>query len=160
MKNLVLILPLFLLVVLVNCTKKVAKNTALAYSDAAILDSCAQQNKVYYKNDPGILFSGAAGPHGNFKLRFNKIASTALTDNGKLPVNKSMPEGSLIVKDVYNGGSVDIYAFMYKVSGSWLWGEIKTNGQVLYSVNKDPEVCISCHSQAGNRDLVVSFNYY
>lgn len=160
MKLLICFLPILLIAALINCTKKVGKNTALAYSDAAILDSCAQQNKVYYKNDPATLLSGAAGPHGNFKLRFNKIANAALTDNGKLPVNKSMPNGSLIVKDVYTGGSVDLYAFMYKVSGSWLWGEIKTNGQVLYSVNKNPGVCISCHSQAGNRDLVVSFNFY
>lgn len=149
-----------ILFMLVYCTKKQGKNPSLAYTDMALLDSCKKQNHTYYKNDPATLLPGTSGPHGAFKLRFNAIAFKALTSNGKLPAGGSFPEGSLIIKDVYSGREVSLYAFMYKRSGSWLWAEIKPGGEVLYSVNKNPEGCTNCHSQAGNRDLVVSFNVY
>jgi len=160
MKVLSVLFSIILVALSFSCTKKTAKNTALAFSDPAIFDSCSRPNRSYYKNDPVTLLSGAAGPHGNFKLRFNAIAFNALTQNGKLPAGKQMPDGGLIIKDIYQGGNVALYAYMYKVSGTWLWGEIKTNGQVLYSVNMDPGVCVDCHRQAGNRDLLLSFNFY
>ncbi len=144
---------------LLACTKRQGKNPTLAFTDKALLDSC-QQMHDYYKNDPGLLLSGSAGPHGTFKLRFNSIAKSALTDQGKLPANGSFPEGSLIIKDVYQGGKISLYALMYKRTGSWLWAEIEPGGSVHYSVNKNPSVCTGCHSQPGNRDLVVSFNFY
>ena len=149
-----------LLIVLVCCTKKQGKNPALAYTDLPLLDSCSQSYHKYYKNDATSLLSGAHGPHGTFKLRFNAIAFKALTNNGKLPVGGSFPEGSLIIKDIYNGGNLSLYAFMYKKSGSWLWAEIKPNKEVLHSINDKETVCTGCHSQSGNRDLAVSFNFY
>ena len=150
----------FLMLILSSCTKQKGKNPSLAYSDGALYDSCATKEHYYYKNDPNILLSGAAGPHGTFKLRFNSIALKALTDNGKLPVSGTMPEGSMIIKDVYRNGNLALYAFMYKKSGSWLWAEIKANKTVEHSVTKNPFVCTDCHSQQGNRDLVVSFKVY
>ena len=153
---------LFLLVciasVLYSCTKDIAKNPLLAYSDKALYDSCKNADAfTYYQNLPNTVYSGANGPHGPFKLKFNKIAYAALTDNGKLPVGQQFPNGSLIVKEVQADG---LYALMYKKEGSWLWAEITANGDADYSVNKDPSVCTSCHSQSGQRDLVVSFNFY
>jgi hypothetical protein len=158
MKPLSLIIAI--LIALVCCTKKQGKNPALAFTDMALLDSCKNQDHRYYQNNGAILLSGASGPHGTFKLRFNSVAFKALTNNGKLPVEGSFPEGSLVIKDVYNGNDISVYAFMYKRSGSWLWAEVKPDKQVLYSVNKNPSGCTGCHSQTGNRDLVVSFNFY
>lgn len=160
MKFVTCFLPLALIALLINCTKKIGTNTALAYSNKALFDSCRKEGRIYYKNNPNTLLPGTGGPHGTFKLRFNATAFAALTDNGKLPTGKKMPDGSFIIKDVYTGGQLTLYAFMYKISGSWIWGEIKENGQVFYSVDKNPETCISCHSQAGNRDLVATFKYY
>ncbi len=149
------------LLLFIACTKKEGKSTALALSDLALLDSCKNTSHPFYKNDSTTLYSGSAGPHGNFKLRFNIIAYKSLTDKGKLPLNAAMPEGSLIIKDIYTGGNnITLYAFMYKKSGSWIWGEVTPDKQILYSVFKNPSVCIGCHSQQGNRDLVVSFNFY
>lgn len=156
-----IVMPCLLLVlVLVFCTKKQGKNPALAYTDSALLDSCNAENLYYYKDDPTLVLSGKAGPHGTFKLRFNSIAYKALTDNGNLPQNGSFPEGSLIVKDIYQGGSVSLYALMYKKSGSWLWAEIEPGGSVHYSVNKNPSTCTGCHGQPGNRDLALTFHFY
>lgn len=143
-----------------SCTKKVGTNPELAYSDLALFDSTQNQNYKYYKNDPNTLLSGVHGPHGTFKLRFNSVAYSALTDNGKLPVNTKFPEGSFLVKDIYKNGVVDIYAYMYKRNGSWLWGEAHSNGKFLFTAKDGPASCVGCHSQSGNRDLAVAFNFY
>lgn len=145
---------------LVFCTKDQGINPSLAFTDQSLLDSCKQSYHTYYQNDAATLLAGSAGPHGAFKLRFNSVAFKVLTSNGKLPVGASFPEGSFIIKDIYSGNAVSLYAFMYKKSGSWLWGEVKPNGDVVYSVNKNPSGCTGCHSQTGNRDLALSFNFY
>lgn len=140
-----------------SCTKDVAKNPLLAYSDKALLDSSKNTTAfIYYKDDASTIYPGTTGAHSSFKLKFNKIAATVLTDNGKIPVGQQFPNGSFIVKEMQSG----LNAFMYKKEGSWLWAEIYSNGDVLYSVNKGSQPCINCHSQSGNRDLVVSFNFY
>lgn len=148
---------------LAACTKDEGKNPSLAYSDRALADSCNATYHHYYRNDASRILSGAKnsnGQHGPFKLRFNNIAFKALLDSGRLPLNAVMPEGSLVVKDVYEGGSIGLYAIMYKHSGSWLWAEIKPNKEVLFSVTKNSDLCVSCHSQAGNRDFLRTFSYY
>lgn len=144
--------------VLFSCKKDVGVNPLLAYSDKALYDSAKNEIAfVYYKNDPSAIYSGTTGPHGPFKLKFNKIANSVLTDNGKLPIGQKFPNGSFIVKEVQASG---LYAVMYKKEGAWLWAEINADGSTYYSVNKDPTVCTSCHSQSGQRDLAVSFNFY
>jgi hypothetical protein len=148
-----------LLIVLFSCVKKVGTNPEIAYSDKALLDSTKNQNYKYYKGKDSLL-SGSHGPHGTFKLRFNSIAFKVLTDNGKLPVNGKFPEGSFIVKDVYKNGSIDVYAYMYKRGGSWLWGEAHSNGIFVATAKDGASVCLPCHSQTGNRDNVVAFNFY
>ncbi len=161
MKNSVLFISITFIsisAILFSCKKDKGINPLLAYSDKALFDSSKNEAAfVYYKNAPTTVYSGTSGPHGSFKLRFNKIAATALTDNGKLPVGGKFPDGSLIVKDIQSSGLV---ALMYKKSGTWLWSEINADGSTLFSVNKDATVCTSCHSQPGQRDLVVSFNFY
>ena len=149
---------IILLSILYSCTKDVAKNPLLAYSDKALFDSCRNETAfTYYKNASTTVYSGANGPHGAFKLKFNKTAINVLTDNGKLPIGQKFPNGSLIVKEVQSNG---MYALMFKKEDAWLWAELNADGSSAYSVNKDPSVCINCHSQSGQRDLVVSFNFY
>lgn len=143
------------------CTKKVAKNPELAYSDRALYDSALTTNYKYYQNDPSALLSaGGNSPHGSFRLRFNSIAYNALTSGGKLPVGGVFPEGSFIIKDVYSGGSINLYAYMYKHNGSWLWGEVESDGKFKYYAKDGPAVCVGCHSQTGNRDLVTTFYFH
>lgn len=143
------------------CTKDKGINPDLAYKDFALLDSSKNSAAfTYYKNDPNTIYPGNNNSHGTFKLKFNKVAYAALTDNGKLPVGKKFPDGSFLVKEVLSGTNLNFYALMYKRKGSWLWAEIKPNGEVLYSVEKDPSLCITCHQQSGNRDLVDTFIFY
>lgn len=147
--------------ILSACTKEVAKNPELAFSDKALYDSCRNNSAFkYYKNKDSVYHVAAASnsPHGAFKLRFNFVAYAALTNNGQLPVGKKFPEGSMVVKEVQSNG---MYAFMYKHNSSWLWGEVYADGTTAFSVYKDASTaCVSCHSQSGQRDLVVSFAFY
>jgi len=147
------------LTIVYSCKKDVGKNPLLAFTDKALLDSAKNTSAfVYYKNDPNAIYSGTNGPHGAFKLKFNKIATAALTDNGKLPVGQKFPDGSFIVKEISSNG---LYAMIYKRAGSWIWTESHGDGTVVHSVVKDASAaCVSCHSQTGQRDLVVSFNFY
>lgn len=142
-----------------SCTKDIGINPLLAYSNKALLDSAKNESAfVYYKNLPSTVYSGSFGAHGPFKLKFNKIANAALTDNGKLPVGQQFPNGSFIVKEIQLN---DIYAVIYKKDGSWLWAEFKSDGSIIHSVNKDATTtCVNCHSQSGQRDFVMSFNFY
>jgi hypothetical protein len=149
------------LISVISCSKKVGTNPELAYSDLALFDSTQNSNYYYYKNNSANLLGGGSnGPHGAFKLRFNSVAHIALTDSGKLPLNKKFPEGSFIVKDVYKNGTIDNYAYMYKHNGSWLWGEVSAAGKFFYTAKDGPTVCAGCHSQSGNRDMAVSFKFY
>ena len=153
-----LFIPIFMIV---SCTKKIAKNPELAYSDFALLDSINQTANNYYKNNAGAVYPNTGAPHGPFKLRFNAIGFAALINSGKLPTGGKMPNGALIVKEIVDANNTtNFYAFMYKRAGSWIWGEIKPNKQVLYGVNKNPSLCINCHSQNINTDLIRTFQYY
>lgn len=139
------------------CTKDEGKNPLLAYSDSALLDSAKNETAfVYYKNDASAVYPGNAGAHSPFKLKFNRVAASVLTDMGKIPVGQQFPNGSFIVKEMQSG----LNAFMYKKNGSWLWAEVYNNGDILHSVNKSSETCVGCHSQAGQRDFALTFNFY
>lgn len=151
----------FCFVINYSCKKDKGKNPELAYSDKALLDSCLNEAAfVYYKNDAGAVLSGIHGPHGSFKLKFNKIATAVLTDAGKIPAGYVFPEGSMVVKQIMNGNTIVFYAFMYKYNGSWLWGEAKPNRDLVHGVNDNASICTSCHQQTGNRDWVTSFHFY
>lgn len=140
-----------------SCTKDTGKNPLLAYSDKALLDSANNEAAfIFYKNDPSAVYPGNAGAHSPFKLKFNKVAASVLTDMGKIPVGQQFPDGSFIVKEMQSG----LNAFMYKKNGSWLWAEVYNNGNILHSVNKPSETCTGCHNQSGHRDLVLTFNFY
>jgi hypothetical protein len=153
----ILFITVCIATVLYSCRKDIGKNPLLAFSDRALFDSAKNENAFVYYQNSATVHSGTNGPHGSFKLKFNKIANAALTDNGKLPVGETFPNGSMVVKVVETSG---LYALMYKKENSWLWAEFNADGSTYFSVNKDPSVCTSCHSQSGNRDLVVSFNFY
>ena len=147
--------------VLYACTKDKGRNPALAYTDFGLYDSCTSSGAfVYYKNDESIVYSGSNGPHGTFKLKFNHKANAQLLDAGKLPVGASFTDGSMVVKEIISGGKVTEYAMMYKLKGSWIWAEFNSDRSVKHSVKANNSLCTSCHSQAGNRDLVNTFYFH
>lgn len=110
---------------------------------------------TYYKGDNSILPSSNPSAHNKFfRVRFNDIAQAALTDNGKLPAGGSFPEGSLIVKELFDAqnGDLKLLAAMEKAPANsaagagWLWGEYTPDSKVVFSIYKKGDGCISCHS--------------
>lgn len=116
-----------------------------------------------YKKSSG---SGHGQPF--FKTRFNAIAATKLTSNGRIVPDANFPEGSLIVKELYKDSlTLDLYAILYKDSKNvdadakgWVWGYIRPDGNVAVSATKKGISCISCHSQNGNINYVLMHKYY
>ncbi|MBL7901255.1 MAG: hypothetical protein JNK73_04605 [Bacteroidia bacterium] len=155
------ILPLACLFLL-SCSKDVGKREGLRINESVFLDSINHSASFnYYKNDSGAVYSGVHGPHGPFKLRFNKRAFSALSQMGKLPPGSAMPEGALVIKELVNASSQTItYYYMYKYRNSWLWGKMTSKGEVQSSIYADPAGCVNCHNQTGNVDQIVAFYFY
>lgn len=139
-------------------------------TDTALYDrSKSASGFTYYKNSDSIRVSSSPSAHNPyFRVRFNSIAQAALTDNGKLPAGGSFPDGSLIVKELYDapGGSLQLLAIMEKTSSNsasgngYLWAEFDQDGKAVFSTSKKGNGCISCHSNSGNRDLARLFELF
>ena len=133
--------------------------------DSALYNEITAGGYTYFQNS-ALLSAAGASPHGSFKLRFNATAQAALDSTGELPVGGTFPTGSIIVKEVHSGGSINLYAVMKKdpsnanAGSGWLWGEYKTDGSTAFSISKKGDGCISCHSGATNRDLTQSFDLH
>jgi len=148
----ILILFIAISAITVHCKKdKIAKDE----TDASVFEQIKTNTGFsYYKSNSAILQSSAKSPHNKFfRMRYNKIAFDVMTDNGKLPVGKTFPNGSIVVKELYDSqtGSLALYAVMIKKQDSnsgkdWLWSEYKTNGDLVYSITKKGSGCISCHA--------------
>ncbi|OFY66114.1 MAG: hypothetical protein A3H98_11975 [Bacteroidetes bacterium RIFCSPLOWO2_02_FULL_36_8] len=134
-------------------------------ADKALYDATKSGGYTFYQN--GNLLTGASpSPHGSFKLRFNSTALAALDSTGELSAGKNFPTGSIIVKDVYSGSNISLYAVMQKDpsnknSGSgWVWAEYKTDGSVAFSAGKKGDGCTGCHSGTPNRDFTRTFDLH
>jgi hypothetical protein len=122
----------------------------------------------YYRNNDSIKASSKETAHGPwFRVRFNSIAKAALTDNGKLPAGKTFPEGSIVVKELFETqqGGLKYLAVMQKntsnsqAGGTWLWGEYEGDGKVFYSISQKGGGCVGCHSN-NDRDKVRTFELF
>lgn len=58
------------------------------------------------------------------------------------------PEGSIVVKDGFDGGDLDIIAIMEKRDDGWYWAEYDNDGDPDYSGR--PDICIDCHTSGSD----------
>jgi hypothetical protein len=145
-----------LAIVLFSCKKKKLNENLYEEATATGL--------TFYQNNDSILSPAGPSPHGTFKLKFNSTTVSQLGSDGKFP-GGTFQDGSVIVKEVYSGNQVTLYAVMKKddsrfSANGWLWGEYKPDGEVVYSVGEKGKVCVSCHSGSPNRDLTRSFDLH
>lgn len=160
MKKIIITISLFAaIIVLVQSCKKDRK------LDEELYGEISGSGFTYFQN--GNMLTGVSpSPHGSFKLRFNSIALAALDSTGELPVGSMFPEGSIIVKEIFSGSSINQYAVMKKdpshenAGESWVWAEFKPDGDVTFSSSKKGDGCISCHSGTPNRDLTRTFDLH
>ena len=125
----------------------------------------SNEGYLYFQN--GDTLAGAVpSPHGFFRLRFNTNAQAVLDSANELPVGSSFPTGSILVKEVIKNGTLDLLIVMKKnptgpeAASGWQWAEYRTDGSVEYSLAKNGDACISCHSAGTNRDLTRTFDLH
>lgn len=61
---------------------------------------------------------------------------------------QAWPEGSIIVKDGFDGSELEIVAIMEKRSDGWFWAEYDSEGDPDYSGR--PDICIDCHASGSD----------
>ncbi len=117
-----------------------------------------EDNYYWFKGSDAILPSDkpASGHSLYFRVRFNKIAFDALGEDGKLSPGETFPNGSLIIKELYNdaqGNDPTYFAYMAKdpnnefSSLGWVWSEIHQNGNRFIGADRKGDVCTGCHSE-------------
>jgi hypothetical protein len=142
----------------VSCKKK--KTNEKLYEESKASDL------TFYKGKDTIYGAKGGSPHGNFKLKFNAAAIASFGNDGKLPAGGSFKDGALIVKEVYSGSELTLYAIMKKDSKSkyakngWVWAEYEPNGDVYYNVSDKGKGCTGCHSTGTSRDFTRSFDLH
>jgi len=155
---------LMCIIVIFICTIQSCKKSARR-TDKNLYESLGESGYTFYKGG-AILPAKGSSPHGPFKLRFNTIANAALDTALKLPLGNSFPNGSIIVKELFNGNNLILYVVMKKednnknAADGWLWSEYEINGDVAYSVGSKGNSCTSCHKSTPNRDLTLTFDLH
>ncbi|HEU4537779.1 MAG TPA: hypothetical protein VFS00_26845 [Polyangiaceae bacterium] len=90
-------------------------------------------------------------PHGeSVDIYVNDVVAAALDAGEPL---EAWPEGSLIVKDGFDGDDLELVAAMEKRDGAWFWAEYY-DGDAKYS--GQPGICVDCHERGAN-DFVRAF---
>jgi hypothetical protein len=124
---------------------------------------------TWYKNNDALLEESEGSAHGQPQLRtgYNPTAAGMLDSAFKVASGITFPDGSLIVKELYEGGEIDRWAILYKRSthehadaNGWVWGYINGNESVAAPASDKGQACISCHSQSGNIDMTLMNKYY
>jgi hypothetical protein len=86
------------------------------------------------------------GAHGRSAVIFmNPLTAAALSG----PALEAWPEGTLVVKDSYDGTRLELVAAMEKQAGRWYYAEWSSTGNVLYA--GQPSVCTGCHVADNDR---------
>ncbi|HNR19352.1 MAG TPA: cytochrome P460 family protein [Bacteroidia bacterium] len=81
-------------------------------------------------------------------------------------MGSSFPTGSIIVKEIFCGSTINPYAVMKKdpsngnTGNGLVWTEFNTDGSSAFSTGKKDDGCISCHSGSPNRDLTRTFDLH
>jgi hypothetical protein len=98
------------------------------------------------------------------RVSVNQSASGSLTAD-TLADGASFAPGSMIVKDIIEGGATTLIAVIMKdpdnpeAGGGWLWAEYRPDGGVFISLTRKGSGCVPCHSreQGPGNDLVRTF---
>lgn len=124
---------------------------------------------TWYKNSDEWLpaSSGTGHNYSSLRTRYNTIAATQLDGTGKVMANASFAEGSLIVKELSSGTSVERYAILYKKPGNenadsrgWVWGYVNANGNVATTAEDKGAICTGCHLQSENLDYMLMNKFF
>lgn len=147
------------------------KDKVASVNDQQLYDLAKETSGfVWFKNSSSILNKSSGSGHAEpfLRTRYNSVAASKLDSNGKIIAGTTFPEGSLIVKELYNNSStLGRYAILYKKAGTsvtdakgWVWGYMNSDGSVVESATKKGTACINCHSQSDNIDYMLMNKFY
>lgn len=150
---------------LTSCDEEAEGTDLMLYNMA--LDA---NGHVWYKlSDANLTKSSGSGHNFDYlRTRYNATAATQLDSVGKIKTDAQFPEGSLVVKELYDQpGSVERFAILYKQTGhadadatGWVWGYVNNDGTVRTSATDKGEGCRGCHLQSGNIDLQLMNKFF
>lgn len=166
-RTVILALLLATFSVVVSCKK----DSTPSDTDAELFEKAkATTGFTYYKKSTELLDKSSGTGHSQPYLRtkYNDIAATKLDSTGKIIAGTTFPEGSLIVKELFdNTTTIGRYAMLYKNSSSpdadakgWVWGYVNSDGKVAEPASKKGTSCINCHSQSDNIDYMLMNKYF
>jgi hypothetical protein len=162
-----LILSIFSAFILNSCSKdKIAKEI-----DRQLFEMSESTTGFTWFNNSNTLLvksSGSGHPQPFLRTRYNAIASENLDSNGRIIEGNIFPEGSLIVKELYDDETtLGRYAILYKDSENedadpkgWVWGYVNADRSVSVEASTKGASCISCHSQSQNIDYMLMNKFY
>ena len=147
------------------------KDKEAAGTDKELYDMVLLSSGIHwYKNSSALLdkSSGSGHPQPFLRTWYNTAAATQLDSSGKIMPGAAFPEGSLVVKELYeNSNSRARYAILFKDSDhpdadarGWVWGYINADGSVAEPASKKGSSCIGCHSQDGNIDYMLMNKFF
>ena len=139
--------------------------------DAQLLELAKEtEGYTWYKGSDTLLpkSSGSGHTQASLRTRFNTIASTRLDTNGKVIPGTVFPNGSVIVKELFdNPTTLAQYALLFKKpdhpyadAGGWVWGYVRPNGEVREPARNKGTACRGCHGQNGNIDFTLMNAYF
>ena len=125
---------------------------------------------TWFKHSDAFLHKseGSTHPKPWLRTRFNAIASAMLDADGKVIKGTVFPEGSMIVKEMFDDDKVSgLYSILYKNSSNefadkkgWVWATLNMDGTVRESASNKGNACINCHSEVNNIDFILMNKYF
>lgn len=160
-------LVLTAMLAMIGCQHKETDDT----SDAELLELAMDDaGFTWYNESDGLLprSSGSGHAQAFLRTRFNSIAATVLDTNGKVLPDTAFPNGSAIVKELFDDAStLALYAILlkkpshpYADAEGWVWGYVQPDGEVREPSRNKGSACRGCHSQDGNVDLTLMNAYF
>jgi hypothetical protein len=146
----------------------VTPQTVVVNTDSLLFAKSKEPGYQWYQQEDSIKRSSGASAHSKyFRVRFNGIAQAALTDSGRLPVGGIFPQGSFVVKELYDSATapLKLLAMMYKDStnkfavNGWVWLELKGDGGNYIGTAEKGAQCTGCHA-INSRDGVRVFELF
>lgn len=168
LKTIKVLTTIFVCIGLMNACKKEEQATG---TDKELFEmSKTTVGFVWFKNSGSLLNKSSGSGHSQpfLRTRYNAVAAAKLDSSGKIVTGATFPEGSLIVKELFdNSTKIGRYAMLYKNSGNtnadakgWVWGYVNSDGSVAEPASKKGSSCVGCHSQADNIDYMLMNKYF
>lgn len=158
-------------VIFISTLNSCKKNEVATGIDKQLLDMAKETTGfTWYKNSSSLLNKSSGSGHSEpfLRTRYNSVAATVLDSTGKIISGSIFPDGSLVVKELFdNSTDIGRYAILYKKTSDtnadvagWVWGYINADGTVAAPASNKGSGCRGCHSQTNNTDLNLMNIYF